>query len=231
MKTVNFFSVILVVLLIATGCENKKNEQVTQEEVTNKTEVSDNAQSTNAWQGSYFGVIPCASCPGINTLITLGEDGSYESTLDYLESGDEPETTKGKIVWDKNNHVITLGESHYLVEGNQLFFLDADKKKVEGDLAKNYILTKTELEPSLDSNEGYTLQTFTGDDNKKYNIIFNTNPSVPTAYVQTEGFGKMLSQTEAWAKGAEYAASNTKLTVQGDKATLIIKGEKIELKE
>lgn len=59
---------------------------------------------------------------------------------------------------------------------------------IEEDLVKNYILKKTELEPSLDANESYTLQQFKGSDNKEYNIVFDTNPKIPTALVETDNF-------------------------------------------
>lgn len=229
MKTKNILILFIAVILINTGCKNKKQSKTQETEL--KTETKDTHTTNNSldWQGTYFGVLPCASCPGINTLITLNNDGTYEKTVEYLESNDTPQTTKGNFSWDKVGR-ITIEENSYLIEKNQLFCLDSDNKKYEGELADIYVLTKTELEPPLDSNEGYTLQMFVGSDNKNYNIIFNTNPKTPTALVETKGFSKMLSQTEVWAKGAEYSGSNTKLRVQGDHATLMIEDNKIELK-
>lgn len=232
MKTKKNFSLIMTLLLFtAIGCQNNKKSANTEEKVSNKTTDLHNSQNTIDWEGTYFGVLPCASCPGINTLITLNTDGTYEKTIEYLESNDAPETTKGRFSWNKARQIITIEQNTYLVGENQLFYLDSNNKKIEGELAEDYILTKTELEPPLDANEGYSLQIFTGSDNKNYNIIFNTNPKTPTALVETKGFSRMLSQTESWSKGAEYSGSNTKLTVKGDHATLIIKGNKIKLKQ
>lgn len=232
MKTKFFFSLIITTFLIVLGCKNIKKPQEKDEKVSDEVTTSThNSQNSIDWEGTYFGTLPCASCPGINTLITLNADGTYEKTVEYLESNDTPETTKGKFSWVKTSQIITIEENTYLVEENKLFSLDANHEKIEGELAESYILTKTELEPALDSNEGFTLQMFTGSDNKNYNIIFNTNPKIPTALVETDGFKETLSQTESWAKGAEYTKNNAKLTIQENKATLIIEGRKIELKQ
>lgn len=231
MKTTFFFPLLIVGLLTIVGCKNNKKTQEKDNKALSEITDAHNSQNTIEWEGTYFGVLPCASCPGINTLITLNANGTYEKTVEYLESNNTPQTTKGKFSWDKSGEIITIGENVYSVGENQLFYLDTNRKKIEGELAENYILTKTELEPALDANEGYTLQTFTGSDNKNYNVIFNTNPKTPTALVETDGFKRMLSQTQAWAKGAEYSGSNTKLIVRDNKATLIIKGNKIKLKQ
>lgn len=225
----NFLLIIAVLLCIVVGCQNNKKSQGKETRASSETTDMHSSQNSIDWEGTYFGVLPCASCPGINTLITLNADLTYEKTVEYLESDDLPETTKGRFTWDKAGQIITIGENAYLVEENQLSSLDNNNKKIEGELAENYTLTKTVLEPPLDANEGYTLQIFTGSDDKSYNIIFDTNPKIPTALVETDGFKTMLSQTEAWAQGVEYSGSNTKLTVQGDKVILIIKDQKIEL--
>lgn len=215
------------------ACNNSKKAKESEASATETLETPDahTAQNSIDWEGTYFGTLPCASCPGINTLITLNNDNTYEKTVEYLESDDTPETTKGTFTWDKDGKIITIGENTYLVGENQLFALDADNKVIEGDLAKDYILTKTELQPSLDVNEGFTLQQFKGSDNKEYNIVFNTNPKVPTALVETGNFKKLLPQTETWAKGALYADKNIKLTVQGSEATLEVDNAKIKLTE
>lgn len=224
----NFPILVFLLLLVAIGCKNKTESSNEKEEIVQQNTIQRSPNETN-WQGTYFGVLPCASCPGINTLITLHKDGTYERTVEYIESNDTPQTTKGMFSWDKVGR-ITIEGNTLLIEKNRLIYLDEDNKKFTGELADSYVLARTELEPPLDSNEGYYLQIFKGSDNKNYNIIFNTNPKIPTALIETKGYSKMLSQTEAWAKGAEYAGSNTNLRVQGNRATLLIEDNKIELK-
>lgn len=220
MKTSGYITILITSLLIVIGCRIDKGSPV--------IDTHDSLGVVD-WQGTYFGVMPCASCPGINTLLTLNSDGTYEKTIEYIESNDMPITTKGTFERDDSREVLILGDSSYKVGENQLTLLDQNLKKIEGELSENYILIKTELEPPLDSNEGYTLESFKGSDDKDYNLVFNTNPTIPTVLITCEGFQKMLSQTQAWAKGAEYAGSNTRLIVKGDKGILTIKGRKIEL--
>lgn len=231
MKKTKIFSFLIVVVLTFISCKNNKKENT--KEAISETEILNKHSSKNAidWEGAYFGTLPCGSCPGINTLIILNKNETYEKIVEYLESNDIPKTTKGKFTWNKEGSIITLEDNFYLVGEEQLFRLDKNKKVVKGELAKNYILNKTELEPEPDTNDGYYLQQFIGDDNKEYNIIFNTNPKVPTALIQTKDFKQMLFQTQVWAKGAEYATNKTKLIAKRNKATLFIDKKKINLKE
>lgn len=233
MKTTKIYISLIIIVMTVAACNNNKKTNDSETSANETLETSDTHTAKNSidWKGTYFGTLPCASCPGINTLITLNNDNTYEKTVEYLESDDTPETIKGTFTWDKDGKIITIGENTYLVGENQLFALSADNKVIDGDLAKNYILKKTELEPSLDANEGYTLQQFKGSDNKEYNIIFNTNPKIPTVLVETDNFKKLLQQTEVWAKGAVYADKNIKLTVNGSEATLEIDNTKIKLTE
>lgn len=81
------------------------------------------------------------------------------------------------------------------------------------------------------ASDGYSLQVFTGNDNKEYSLIFNNNSQIPTVLLQSDNLEKLLTQTEAWAKGAEYETDDVKLTVKGAKATLLVNDKTIELTE
>ncbi len=222
----NYVFVLAALMIAFAACKNNKSSQ---NETTSAPDMH-TSQTSVDWEGTYFGVLPCASCPGINTLITLDDDGTFEKTVEYLDSDDTPETTKGKFEW-KDGSIIIIGESAYLVGENQLFALDADNKVIEGELAANYILEKVDLEPEPDANNGYTLKEYVGSDSKEYDVVFNTNPEKPVAMIEYDDSKVVLTQTEAWAKGAVYSNKNTKLTAQDDKATLELNGKKIELKE
>lgn len=233
MKTGHIFLAVATVFLLFTACKNNENSETENQETEIKNAVPDmhNAKNSLDWPGNYFGVLPCASCPGINTHILLNQDGTYEKIIEYLESDDTPETSKGQIIWNEDGNIITIEENTYLVSEGMLYALDANNKVIEGELAEKYILKKTELQPALDINDGYTLEQYTGSDKKEYDIIFNTNNKIPTALIKTDGLEKELKQTEAWAKGAEYSDGGIELRVNGDNATLIINNKKIELKK
>lgn len=116
---------------------------------TDSTAGPDQHTSQNSldWQGSYYGVTPCASCPGIETELTLTGDSNYVLTHKYMEH-EETDTLKGKFVW-KGNNIILQGikegtaPSMYKIEEGRVRQLDLNGKEITGDLANNYILSKT----------------------------------------------------------------------------------------
>ena len=55
-------------------------------------------QATPAFIGTYKGVLPCASCAGIETTLELNADGSYRLTTLFLEVPDaKPETVTATV--------------------------------------------------------------------------------------------------------------------------------------
>lgn len=42
------------------------------------------------WAGRYSGVLPCASCPGIETVVTLNNDGTFERSMLYIDESPIP---------------------------------------------------------------------------------------------------------------------------------------------
>lgn len=105
--------------------------------------LSDTSQNALDWPGEYEGVIPCASCEGIQTTLTLQADNSFELKSIYLGKDETIFKVAGKFDWDTNGSKITLSDgSKYLVGENQLFMLDTDGNRINGELAENYILKK-----------------------------------------------------------------------------------------
>ncbi|CAE6494749.1 hypothetical protein NMYAN_130098 [Nitrosomonas nitrosa] len=99
------------------------------------------------WQGRYSGVLPCADCPGIVTLLTLDLDQSYRLSKYYLGKDDKLFEQRGVFIWEENGNVIHLqnspdGPDRYQVGENILFQLDKQGKRISGDLAEHYILHK-----------------------------------------------------------------------------------------
>lgn len=118
-------------------CENAGN-----------TANSDSHATQNSldWQGTYFGVTPCADCPGIETEITLTNDQNYVLTRKYIDN-EGTDTVKGTFSWEGNQIKlagIKKGEapSMYKVEEGKIKQLDLKGNEIKGQLAQNYILTK-----------------------------------------------------------------------------------------
>ena len=60
--------------------------------------------------GTYEGTLPCADCPGLQTIITLNSDGTFHMEETYLERSDKPTITDGKWVLDKDIITFTSGD-------------------------------------------------------------------------------------------------------------------------
>ncbi len=98
------------------------------------------------WAGTYRGVLPCADCPGIETVLTLSQDGRYVSRMRYLGRGDQVFTTEGRFEWSAGGDAITLtGDQplRYKVGENRLTQLSLDGSPITGALADHYVLART----------------------------------------------------------------------------------------
>ncbi|GHT73896.1 hypothetical protein FACS1894124_2980 [Spirochaetia bacterium] len=109
-------------------------------------DAAHNSRNSVNWDGVYRGVIPAADGPGINVEITLGLDGTYSISYQYIDRGDEVFTASGTFQWNDAGSAIVLDVTdmppHYQVGENILIQLDMAGEKITGDLADNYILKK-----------------------------------------------------------------------------------------
>ncbi len=108
--------------------------------------LGDTSQNALDWPGVYEGIIPCASCEGIQTTLTLQADNSFELKSIYLGKDESIFKVAGKFDWDSNGSKITLSDgTQYLVGENQLFMLDIGGNRISGELAEHYTLKKKEI--------------------------------------------------------------------------------------
>ncbi len=111
---------------------------------TTQNTVGDTTQVSVDYNGTYRGTLPCADCQGIKTTVYLSKDNTFRTITQYIGSETEDVDT-GKFTWDKTGSIITLNgkeKAKYFVGENTLTKLNLDGKKVEGSLAKFYMLTK-----------------------------------------------------------------------------------------
>lgn len=142
MKTQIVATALVIVILSIGGCFS--------ESAISTTHFAENEHvSVNSldWHGRYAGVVPCADCPGIETIITLNQDHTYQLRTRYLGKDDRIFERQGNFVWEENGNVIHMqdfpeGADRYHVGENVLFQLDKQGKRITGDLAENYILRK-----------------------------------------------------------------------------------------
>ena len=115
----------------------------------NQVTTDDTPQTCLDWAGTYFGVLPCADCTGIETKISLNMDNTYQVSWKYLEKNEELYVNEGTFVWDSTGSIITLENMNvekeptmYKVCENYLLQLDLAGNVITGDLADKYILNK-----------------------------------------------------------------------------------------
>ena len=145
-------------LVVGCGRDQGPTEQIQapKESTTTESTVPDTDNSNNSldWEGSYSGIVPCASCPGIETRITLRTDGTFDRSMRYIDESPIPKTDTGKFTWDAAGSKVTLGEGddaqRYQVGENQLFHLDRRGERITGDLASQYVLQKHTRDPAIE---------------------------------------------------------------------------------
>ncbi|WP_413472808.1 copper resistance protein NlpE [Shewanella baltica] len=140
---------IALLALFTTACSEAPKEETAvdttqvQTEAAKTVPVGDTSQNSLDWAGSYEGVLPCASCEGIQTLITLQGDNRFVQETVYLGKDEKILKLMGKAAWDEKGQKITLEDgTQYLVGENQLIMLDTEGQRITGDLAANYVLKK-----------------------------------------------------------------------------------------
>jgi len=106
-----------------------------------------NASNALDFLGIYQGVLPCADCEGIETIIELGSGNSYIKKTTYLGSENQKvNETSGTFTWNEAGNTITLSNeempNQYFVGENVLFHLDMEGNRISGDLAEKYQLKK-----------------------------------------------------------------------------------------
>ncbi|WP_414903104.1 copper resistance protein NlpE N-terminal domain-containing protein [Sphingomonas flavalba] len=103
------------------------------------------ARNALDWAGAYRGVLPCADCQGIETVVILSADGTFRSQAKYLGKGDQLFSEEGRFTWNDAGNTVTLAgaePSRYFVGENRLTRLAQDGSRITGALAENYVLSR-----------------------------------------------------------------------------------------
>jgi uncharacterized lipoprotein NlpE involved in copper resistance len=143
-----FLSTLLFIsMILFWGCDEPKTNNQKKPDASFALHDSHTSQNSLDWSGTYSGVMPCASCSGIETSLTLYADGTYSLQLTYL-GNDEPNTfeTRGRFSWNEAGNTIILEHedepNQFFVGENYLAKLNKDGNRVTGDLPGNYVLHK-----------------------------------------------------------------------------------------
>lgn len=145
-KNFKLLMFVVIAMFAVASCTNakKSNESSSAEPVDMHT-----SQISLDWAGTYSGVLPCASCEGIETELIINRDETYSLTTSYLGEEDPLTSTKeGTFSWIDGNTIKLSGfsenegSSMYKVEENQVRHLDLEGNIIEGELENFYVLAK-----------------------------------------------------------------------------------------
>lgn len=144
MKTVSVICLYSFFVITFISCQS--NKEISEDK---NISMGDNTMTSLDWAGKYEGILPCAGCEGIHTLLQLNNDLTYSMKTKYLGKGDQIFKSSGKFSWDKdgrtivlNNNDNNLGAKYYWVGENKVTQLDLDGNLITGELAEKYILRK-----------------------------------------------------------------------------------------
>lgn len=95
--------------------------------------------------GTYYGILPCADCPGLKYSLEIFQDSTYSETMFYLERSEQEIRSQGKIKsWTGDRLVLNKeggGFHSFVIHKDSLQVLDQNGAAIEGDLAALYWLT------------------------------------------------------------------------------------------
>lgn len=103
-------------------------------------------------EGTYYGTLPCADCPGINYTITFENDSTYSEVQFYQERNINPIKNTGNFTISEDGTITltdkgdTKGMRQFKLKKDTLQMLDVSGKPIMGDLSDMYLLTNTEPE-------------------------------------------------------------------------------------
>lgn len=146
MKNLLLYPIIAGIFFFASACSGTtKNES--QEPAITQSADAHTSQISLDWDGTYSGILPCADCEGIETVIRLNKDNSFSFSQKYLgKETTQGINTSGTFTWtaDGNKIILSITNNNrmFQVGENKLTWLDNDGNKITGNTAANYVLQK-----------------------------------------------------------------------------------------
>ena len=143
--------IITLLAIVMASCTNPSSKQ--SGNIQDSTSVDNTMIGTNnseddlGWVGSYEGILPCADCEGIETVIELKKNQTYHAHYKYLgHARDDEFSQDGSFTWSILGKVITLESkdetSQFQVDENELILLNAEGDIITGELVDRYVLKK-----------------------------------------------------------------------------------------
>lgn len=113
--------------------------------------IGDSSRTSVDWVGVYEGIIPCADCEGIRTVVVLTEEGFYKISQEYLGKSSKKFENHGPFMWDTQGSQLLLrgvkgGDIWLRIGENKVDILDKEKNLILS-LSEKYVLQKKSIKP------------------------------------------------------------------------------------
>jgi len=214
MKTTTI--IYFALLVITVGCAKKlKNDTADKpmfERNSNEFKNEHTASNSLDYFGTYFGVLPCADCEGIETSLELSADKKYTLTTKYLgKENAQANESKGTYSWNKEGNTIILSgiknaPSSYFVGENYVIQLDIKGHGIKGNLADKYILQKlTTILPKADADSNLGDSKYSPMKKTKWKLIELKGKPIESSDKQSKVFFIQLNSENRYSA---YAGCN-----------------------
>lgn len=194
-------------------------------------------QTADEIAGDYYGILPCADCPGIYMELNLKDDYTYSVKSIYQESDVDTIKGSGNFEW-KNDSIVVLsnvtGENRFIEQlkfsDGSLKILDKEGNENTSQLAEFYVLktTKPQLEALRNiPEEKVTGSNFKATGNEPFWMVNITKDSIKFEPMDGEKISAALPvavQTDS-GKVYETESGNLKVTILKAKCQDNMSGE------
>lgn len=136
------------------------SDNVDKSSQTEAVDISHNSKNYLDWSGTYYGVLPCNDCQGLETKLSFSLSGKFTLIESHIGKASGNKMSGGVMGWNEQGSIVRLmglkedSDYHqYLIEENQLIKLAGTGERFVGEDANKYILIKTQNDPSLEAND------------------------------------------------------------------------------
>lgn len=106
---------ILCALAALAACSSGKKHEALPEPQSGGQQLLANARQSTVWQGTYQGILPCANCEGIATMLVLEPNGTYVMRTRQLGIDNKDRKYEGTYEWQGDSMVRLSGETQQKV--------------------------------------------------------------------------------------------------------------------
>jgi len=186
------FLLLIALLSMFLSCQKQAESQSSAQDSIAKMDsivagAAHNAKKSLDYIGTYKGVLPCADCEGLETLLCINENNTYRLQTRYLGKGDKVFEQKGTFSWDDKGIKIILNDienapNQYFVGENKVTQLDLSGKLITGKSALQYVLSKQSGEVQTDvTDNSNTTKVNLNNRMEAQTVIKKVNPAVGKA--------------------------------------------------